>query len=131
MATHANVDPDWSTRTDVDGRMLPPWVVEIVEAACDRFRACADPAGASDRSGDVADAVDGIARSHAADVGRIVGQHRAAVHEVPVVDGWAVDICVRAWDEDSVWPRVYRADRPGVWWPGGADGWTLQVDGRV
>ncbi|AXV10077.1 hypothetical protein DVS28_b0307 (plasmid) [Euzebya pacifica] len=117
------VDRDWSTRIDMDGRVLPPWVSEIVEAACDRFRVCADPRGAEDRSEDVADGVAAIARGRGARMGRIVGTSGGFVHVVAVVDGWVVDLCARVWEDGGVWPRVYREDRTDVWWPG--DGWSL------
>ena len=108
----------------MDGRALPPWMVEIVEAACDRFRVCADPRGAEDRSEDVADGVAAIARGHGARMGRIVGTSGGFVHVVAVVDGWVIDLCARVWADGGVWPRVYREDRTDVWWPG--EGWSLE-----
>lgn len=108
----------------MDGRVLPSWVSEIVEAACDRFRVCADPAAAEDRSEDIADGVAAIAQSHGAQVGRIVGVSGGSTHVVAVVDGWVVDLCARVWEDGGVWPRVYRADRTEVWWPG--DRWQLE-----
>lgn len=114
-------DPDWHTTEALDGRVLPPWIFEIVEAACGRFRVCASPDGADGRAEDVADAVVAIARGHAAAVARhtdvVVTASGPVEHEVAVVDGFVVDLCARTFDPDGVWPQVYRIEQADRWWP--------------